>query len=263
MIGAERLARRGFRSHLSPVVQESSMSSVNIRFAGSPFTPRIAAARLVLASLAGLGLAGPAVIAGVATPAAAQAGRQHAAPTAEAFVQTEANKALAILRDSSMSLGVKKQAFYAFINQVADVPKITDFVLGRSRRSLTPAQYSAFAEAFRAYADSVYESRLSDYHGQGLSVTGSIARSPDDVVVTSVITGAGASGASSVVNWRVLRGADGRWHVVDVQAQGVWLAIVEQQDFASTLANHNGDISVLISQLQADAAKGAPKSRNP
>jgi len=212
-----------------------------------------------------LGLAGPAIATGLAAPASAQAvqaGRQHAAPDAEAFVQNEANKALGILRDSTMSLSAKKQAFYAFINQVADVPKITDFVLGRYRRSLTAAQYGAFAEAFRDYADSVYESRLSDYHGQGLQVTGSIARSPDDVVVTSVITGAGASGQASLVNWRVQRGSDGRWRVVDVQAQGVWLAIVEQQDFGSTLANHNGDISLLIHQLQADAAQGAPISRS-
>jgi len=252
MIGAERLARRGFRSHLSRVVQESSMSRQPTRFAVTPF---------VIASLAALGLAGPAMIAGAPTPAAAEAGRQHASPAAEAFVQSEANKALVILRDPSMSVSVKKQEFYSFINQVADVPTITDFVLGRYRRSLTPEQYSAFAEAFRAYADSVYETRLSDYHGQGLQVTGSIARTPNDVVVTSVITGAGASGPSSLVNWRVLRGADGRWHVVDVQAQGVWLAIVEQQDFTSTLANHNGDIAVLIHQLQADAAQGAPMSR--
>jgi phospholipid transport system substrate-binding protein len=234
------------------------MSRQPIRFRA----PRFVAPRFAIAGLAALSLAGPAMIAGVPTPAAAEAGRQHAAPAAEAFVQSEANKALTILRDSSMSLGAKKEAFYAFINQVADVPKITDFVLGRYRRSLTPAQYSAFAEAFRAYADSVYETRLSDYHGQGLNVTGSVARTPDDVVVSSVITGAGASGASSVVNWRVLRGPDGRWHVVDVQAQGVWLAIVEQQDFASTLANHNGDISVLIHQLQADAVQGAPTGRS-
>jgi len=232
------------------------MLCLPIRFVKSPLATHLAAA------VAAISLAGPAIIASVATPAAAQTGRQHAAPTAEAFVQSEANKALVILRDSSMSLSVKKQEFYSFINQVADVPKITDFVLGRYRRSLTPAQYSAFAEAFRAYADSVYETRLSDYHGQGLAVTGSVARTPDDVVVTSTITGAGASGASSVVNWRVLRGADGRWHVVDVQAQGVWLAIVEQQDFASTLANHNGDISVLIHQLQADAIQGAPTGRS-
>jgi phospholipid transport system substrate-binding protein len=222
---------------------------------------RVVAPRFVIASLAAISLAGPVMTAAVSTPAAAQATRQHAAPTAEAFVQSEANRALAILRDSSMSVSVKKQEFYSFINQVADVPKITEFVLGRYRRGLTPAQYSAFADAFRAYADSVYESRLSDYHGQGLQVTGSISRSPDDAVVTSVITGAGASGASSVVNWRVLRGDDGRWHVVDVQAQGVWLAIVEQQDFASTLANHNGDIAVLTRQLQSDAVQGAPMSR--
>jgi phospholipid transport system substrate-binding protein len=51
------------------------------------------------------------------------------------------------------------------------------------------------------------------------------------------------------VNWRVIRGADGRYKAVDVQVEGVWLAITEQQDFVSTLDNHNGDINVLINQL--------------
>ncbi len=214
------------------------------RFAG---LARLSAAAVVAAV--------PLTLAAV-TPVQAQASRQHGDPTAEGFVQTQAGRALAILNDSSQSVSAKKRDFYALINQVADVPRITDFVLGRYRRSLTPAQYSAFSEAFRDYADSVYETRLSAYHGETLQVTGSLVRQLGDVVVTSMVTGGQFRGQPATVLWRLLRGPSG-WRVVDVQAQGVWLAVVEQQDFTSTLANNNGAIDVLIRQLRTGAARGA------
>ncbi len=203
-----------------------------------------------------LAVAAPAALTIGAAPALAQP-RGHAAPDAESFVESQANRALSILGDSGMAVGAKKRAFYDFINQVADVPRITDFVLGHYRRSLTAAQYQAFSAAFRDYADSVYEKQLSNYHGEQLKVTGSAARTANDVVVYSQVVGGQFKNQPSVVAWRVLRNADGHWRVVDVQAQGVWLAVVEQTDFTSTLSNHNGDINVLINQLRGDAARGA------
>ncbi|MHB8284441.1 MAG: ABC transporter substrate-binding protein, partial [Caulobacteraceae bacterium] len=134
---------------------------------------RKAVSRLGALALA-LSLTGPALL--TAQPAAAQAVRGHGDTDAEAFVQAQTQRALDILNDHSMGMSAKKQAFYSFVNGIADVPRITDFVLGRYRRSLTPAQYAAFSETFRTYADSVYESRLSDYHGQQLKVTGSQVR---------------------------------------------------------------------------------------
>jgi phospholipid transport system substrate-binding protein len=212
------------------------------------------AAQFVAAAALVLGAALPLVLTS-APPASAQAVRSHGDPQAEAFVQTQATRALGILNNQGLSVTAKKGAFYNFVNEVADVPRITEFVLGRYRRSLTPDQYNRFAQAFRQYADSIYESRFADYHGEKLVVSGSVARSPNDVVVSSLVTGADYKG-QPVVNWRLLRAPSGDWKVVDVQAQGVWLAVVQQQDFTSTLANHNGDIDVLIRQLQTDAASG-------
>ena len=204
-------------------------------------------------------LAFASVTAAVATPAAAQAVRSHGDPSAEAYVQTEASRAISILNDRSLAPAARREAFYAFINQAADVPRITGFVLGRYRRQITPEQYQQFADVFRRYADSIYETRLGDYHGESLRVTGSVVRAPGDVVVSSVVTGGDYKGAP-VVNWRILQGLQG-WKIVDVQAQGVWLALVEQQDFTSTLANANGNIGVLIGQLRAQAASQAAANR--
>lgn len=199
------------------------------------------------AALLGLALAAPA--AGLAlTPVAAHAqGRRDAG--AEQFVQTQAQRGLNILRSGSPQ-GAEKAQFRAFVDEVADVPRITDFVLGRYNRTVSPAQKAEFARTFRDYANGVYESRLGQYHGQILKVTGSTARRPGDVVVTSQVVGGG--GAPVRVDWRVIQGGGG-WKVVDVNVSGVWLAITEQQDFASTLSNHGGNIQVLIDQLRGQA----------
>ena len=191
--------------------------------------------------------------------AMAQNARAERDAAAEAFVLTEANRALAILGDKSMGVEAKKKAFRSFVDDVADVPAITGYVLGKYRRSFTDAQYGEFAATFRDYANTVYESRLGTYRGETLRVTASIVRKPGDVIVSSEVVG-GQTKQPLKVLWRVLKRADGTWRVVDVQAEGVWLAITEQQDFVSTLDMAHGDIKVLIAQLKGGPKKDAGKA---
>jgi len=186
-----------------------------------------------------------------ATPAVAQARRDAAA---EQFVQINATRVLQVLNDRAMPVAQKRRTFETLVDQVTDVPKITDFVLGKYNRTITPAQKREFAALFRDFANNVYESRLGEYGGERLVVTGSTIRSPGDVVVASRVQG-GQLKQPSVVNWRVLKGADGRWKAVDVQVQGVWLAITQQQDFVSTIDNAGGNVNVLLAQLRNQVAQ--------
>lgn len=205
--------------------------------------PAAASAALLAAVLVGA----PAMLMAPA-PAAAQVSARRDA-SAEAFVAAEARMALDILHNSGMSTAAKKAAFRQFVDRAADVPKITGFVLGKYRRSVSPQQYQDFAAAFRAYANNVYESRLSRYKGEDFRVTGSQVRTPSDVVVNSQVVG-GELNRQANVAWRLNKDAAGRWRVVDVNIAGVWLAITQQQDFVSTLDNNRGDIGVLIGQLR-------------
>jgi phospholipid transport system substrate-binding protein len=192
-------------------------------------------------------------VAALASPMAAlaQGGARDAG--AEAFVQTRAQKIIGVLANKNLSAAQKNASFHTAIDELADVPRITNFVLGKYARTITPAQKAQFSSAFRAYAEGVYQNRLGDYHGETLKVTGSVARKPGDVIVNTVVTGGQVSQPLPVA-WRVL-GSGGSWKVVDVQVSGVWLAITQQQDFVSTIDNAGGDIGVLIAQLQRPAAR--------
>lgn len=214
--------------------------------------------RLLLSAM--IAVAPLAVFTPVATKALAQSVRA-ADPSAEAFVNLEANRALHILNDRALTLDAKKRAFTQFVDDAANVPEITSFVLGKYRRSLSDDQYHRFAQVFRVYADNVYESRLGQYHGEGLTVTGSVVRKPGrDVIVYSKVVG-GQLKEPAEVNWRLLKDNAGQWRAVDVEVAGVWLAITEQADFVSILDNHHGDIDVLIRELNAHKGELPPKAR--
>jgi phospholipid transport system substrate-binding protein len=158
-------------------------------------------------------------------------------PSAEAFIQEQAQKILTVLANPKLSTPEKQRIFRQLIDEVADVPRISTFVLGRYARLLTPPQRQRFDAAFRTYAEGVYRDRLGDYHGEVLKITGSVARRPGDVVVNSLVSG-GKVAQPLPVSWRVL-GSDGLWKVV------------------ATLDSHGGDIQVLIHQLEtAHAATG-------
>jgi phospholipid transport system substrate-binding protein len=201
---------------------------------------------VALAAMFALGIGAVAGLALAPTPAVAQNGARDA--QAEQFVQVQAQRALTVLANPKMTTADKTRLFRAFVDQVADVPRITQFVLGKYARVATPAQRQAFAVVFREYASNVYESRLDQYHGEVLKVTGSIVRRPGDVIVNSVVVG-GAQSKPVAVAWRVIGGGAG-WKVIDVQVAGVWLAITEQQDFVSTIDNAGGNVDVLTRQLQ-------------
>ncbi|MGD2131727.1 MAG: ABC transporter substrate-binding protein [Maricaulaceae bacterium] len=189
-----------------------------------------------------------AIAAAVAATAASGA---FADQRAEAFVTEHANEALAVLSDNSMSLSEKKATFRDLVDEVADVPKITRFVLGRYARSIDPATMSEFSDVFRDYAIGVYEERLSDYAGETLEVTGSspVSGRDGDFVVHSVVSGGGQEDDLNV-NWRVLIDESGQAQVVDVEVYGVWLAVNQREEIVGIINTNRGSIQAAIDALR-------------
>jgi phospholipid transport system substrate-binding protein len=191
--------------------------------------------------------------AGVALTAPAAGAQGARDPGAEQYIQVQAQRVLNVLSDKSIGTDAKIHTFRNVVDQIADVPRITRFVLGKYARTATPAQRQQFDPLFRTYAQDVYESRLNEYHGETVKVTGSTVRNPGDVIVDSVVAG-GKLEQPGHVGWRVMNNGSG-WKIVDVEVAGIWLAITQQQDFVSTIDNAHGDVNVLIAQLQNDVKR--------
>ena len=179
-----------------------------------------------------------------------------AAPTgAEAFVQANVVKGLAILNNRNASADQKRVQFQGFILSLTDMRRIANFTLGQYRRTATPQEQDAFAAAFQNYAIAVYQSYFSKYAGQSLRVTGSQERQPGDtVVITQLVDPNDHSGQTPLeVDFRVLSD-NGKFVVIDFSVSGIWLAIEERDQFSSFLGQNNGSIATLIKHL-GDLAK--------
>ena len=169
-------------------------------------------------------------------------------------MQAQGQRLISILADKSQSMPDKMAAFRAAVDDVADVPEITKFVLGKYARSITAAQMQTFAPLFEDYVQNLLLQHLSDFHADTLTVQGSAARVPGEVLVKTLLTGPGAK--PTELSWRVV-GSGSSWKLVDIEMGGS-LAFFLRNDFVSTIDDQNGDIDALISRLQREARRAAP-----
>ncbi|XBQ16465.1 MAG: ABC transporter substrate-binding protein [Oceanicaulis sp.] len=180
------------------------------------------------------------------------------AQEAESFVAENAQEVISTLESleaGELALDQVRADFRDKVQTLADVDRITDFVLGRYRRVAGEDELSAFRDTFREYAFSVYENELQNYAGQTLEVTGSVTRKPGDYVVRSKVTG-GPEGREYEVNWRVIENDAGELQVVDVQVMGIWLAQTQREQITSVIGNAGGDVTAATELLQSKLESG-------
>jgi phospholipid transport system substrate-binding protein len=192
-----------------------------------------------------------AAIVAIALPFAAA----RAATPAEEFVQNNVQKGLTIL-NSGGSPAQKREEFRSFLLKLTDLKRIADFTLGPVKNSTSPADLAAFEDAFREYAFAVYESEFQKYSGQTLKVTGSVERKAGDYLVSTVLVDPSAKkGQEPIqVDFRIF-GSPGHFTVGDIIVLGLDLAITEQDDFSSFLAQNNNSVKALTAELKQRAAR--------
>ena len=177
----------------------------------------------------------------------------HADEVAEAYVQSILDEAAPALESGNRAEMLDGIA--AMVDKHVDMRRVGRFTLGQYARQMSDEQKAVYYPLFQDYATLVYQKTLSEYSGQKLAVTGSVARSERDIIVNSKIADAqpGDQFADVTIHWRVYRNRDGDMTVVDAGANNVWLAIEQRSQFTSVIANNGGGargIDALIAQLR-------------
>lgn len=197
-------------------------------------------------------------LAAAALAVAAMGGTASADRAAEAYVEANAPAALAALSDPKLSVEQRKARFGELMGQFADISRIADFVLGPYARQAraNPALHTQWRDTFRVYAVAVYQDQLDQYRGNTIRV---LPGSQDatingrfySVVRSEIVS---PNRPPFQVDWRLLKGSDGKFQVVDVAVrldeQIVWLAIQQQRDFRALLGRNNGSIEGLIQEVR-------------
>lgn len=181
---------------------------------------------------------------------------------AEDYVAKNAPMALAALNAKGQTATERQIAFGKLFDQFADLPRVADFVLGRYARTARadPALYADWVAAYRDYSIAVYQDQLDQYRGNQIRI---LPGSKDATingrfysVVRSEILRPGQKPMQ--VQWRLLRGTDGAFRVVDVAVQFddniVWLAIQQQADNLAFLDRNKGDVRALLAEVKRKTA---------
>jgi phospholipid transport system substrate-binding protein len=175
-----------------------------------------------------------------------------AANPAETFVQQNIDRGYVILNNASLPADQRHVQFRNFMLSVIEIKRIGMFTLGQYANGASKADIDAFTNAFTDYAVAVYESRLRKYKGLTLTVTGSIQRATDDVVVDADVVNPNAASNAPPIKaaFRVRNSSDGKPVITDVQVEGIWLVLSQRSDFTGFLQQHSGRLSALTDKLK-------------
>jgi len=178
----------------------------------------------------------------------------HAAAPAETFVQENIDEGYVILNDGSLSAPERGEKLHALLLRIIDGKRIAVFTLGVYARDASNAQMAEFADAFSDFVAAVLVHDIAGSPGAMLTVTGSVERAPDDVIVNALLHGSPRADAAPLsLTFRVRKNARGDDSIVDVSIEGISMAATQRSDFTAWLRQHHGNIGALVHELRLRA----------
>jgi len=166
---------------------------------------------------------------------------------AGAFVQSLADRVIAILKNKALSKDDRVSQLADVFLAGFDVHAIGLFVLGRFGRDVPEAARDAYLQTFKTYVVETYAVRFNTYAGEQFSVTKETPDGPEGAWVFSNI---GQPGQEPIeVQWRV-RQIESALKIVDVVVEGVSLIVTQRSEFASILQHNGGSVPKLTTLLR-------------
>ncbi len=197
-----------------------------------------------------------------ATGAVALAGSASAGSfdsEAKRFVGSITTRTAAMVGDGSATTEADRiRRLYGFVDNVIDVPAIARFTMGRYWRQATEQQRAEFKKLFRGYVAFSVADRIKALAGASIKIQKVIpvkASKTKDVLVICRIEM--RQGRSLGVVWRV-RDTENGPKLVDVIVDGISMAVVQREEFASVLRAGEGDIGTFLAALREKT--GGPAS---
>lgn len=165
-----------------------------------------------------------------------------------AFVNGLVQQALGILRNPQMPDAQREQRFSTLLHTGFDIPRIARFVLGRYWLTASDQERNEFSRLFADWVVQTYSARFKQYSGETIKIVGSRQESPTSYVVSSQLVYANGAPPATIY-WHV-RDNDGDLKIVDVEIEGVSMALTEREEIASVIQRSGGTVASLNQTLK-------------
>ena len=164
------------------------------------------------------------------------------------FVDELVNEAINILSDKNLNKEQKK----AFVEKIAlenvDIKALGLYTLGVLRKSSSDEDIKNYQNSFEKYFLKSLTSRLTDYSSSKFEILGDDKKSANTTIVNSKVTPIDG-GPEIKIDWRIYTKNPEKPLIRDLIVEGLSMARVQKEEFASILSSNNNDIKKLIDKL--------------
>jgi phospholipid transport system substrate-binding protein len=175
-----------------------------------------------------------------------------------AVTKKTVDEALRVLRDTSTPLAQRQDKLRQIVAQTFDFTEMSKSALGYHWKQITPDQQKEFTDAFIAFIEDSYLSKINDYRGQQVAFKGSRNDGPQYAQVSTDIIE--PNGEDPIhVNYLLLK-EDGTWKIYDVTVDAISIIANYRNQFNRVMNNKGYD--VLIKDLKSKQAALAASLAN-
>lgn len=179
---------------------------------------------------------------------------QAAANTASKFIDELGSHALETVADKSLNEEQRQQQFRKILQEAFAVKGIAKFVIGRHWRLAKEEEKERYLGLFEDYVIYTYMRYFNNYSGQTFKVTGERDAGAKGVLVSMHVEN--GNNPPIMLQWQVrFSEKKNNWLIVDVNIEGVSMALTQRSEFASVINKHGGKVSPFLDDLEARIAR--------
>ena len=164
------------------------------------------------------------------------------------FVDELVNEAINVLSDKNLN----KEQKSVFVEKIAlenvDIKALALYTLGVLRKSSSDEDIKNYQNSFEKYFLKSLTSRLTDYSSSKFEILGDDKKSVNTTIVNTKVTPIDG-GPEIKIDWRIYTKNPEKPLIRDLIVEGLSMARVQKEEFASILSSNNNDIKKLIDKL--------------
>ncbi|MFN7901583.1 MAG: phospholipid-binding protein MlaC [Holosporales bacterium] len=179
---------------------------------------------------------------------------------AEAFIASLADRVINQLNDPAVAEQARLDTFAKAYAENFDSQRIPRLVLARYWNVATPLEQRDFVELFKESNMRLYRNKLKNYRGQKLQVVSSRLDGTGQYVLVDSRVIDPVSNEAVALEWRVQKGSDGMFRIVDVGVEGISMILTLRSEYAAVIERNGGKVAPLLEEMRRKTYGEAAKN---
>ena len=151
----------------------------------------------------------------IAGPAPAESGPEDK-------IRSTVDSVVEVLTDETLSSDQKVERLKGQLDTCCMFETTSKLVLARNWKDFSPEQQTEFVDLFKRYLIATYGKNVDSYAGETIEIIGSREETRGDYTVQTRIDRGGGD-KDLLVDYRLRKGEDGDWRIIDVIGEGISL----------------------------------------